>query len=116
MRTTRRPVATALLAMGVLGGLALAPAAAHAQSAPRKVGRGLAAMTTGFLELPGHVVKETRENGLAMGLTVGVAKGAGMIVTRELVGVYEFLTAPFPVPADYAPILEPEFPWGHFEE
>ncbi len=31
-----------------------------------------------------------------------------------LVGVYEFVTAPFPIPAGYEPILEPEFPWGDF--
>jgi hypothetical protein len=28
---------------------------------------------------------------------------------------HEFVTAPFPVPAGYKPILQPEFPWGYFE-
>jgi hypothetical protein len=31
-----------------------------------------------------------------------------------LVGVWEFLTAPFALP-DYQPILEPEYPWSYFE-
>jgi hypothetical protein len=39
-----------------------------------------------------------------------------MIIPRELVGVYEFLSAPFPAPADYRPILQPEFPWQYFEQ
>ena len=32
----------------------------------------------------------------------------------SLVGVYEFLSAPFPAPAGYRPIIEPEFPWDYF--
>ncbi|MGZ9112936.1 MAG: helix-turn-helix domain-containing protein [Rhodoplanes sp.] len=38
-------------------------------------------------------------------------------VGRELraVGVYEFVTAPFSVPAGYQPILRPEYPWHYFE-
>jgi hypothetical protein len=31
------------------------------------------------------------------------------------VGVYEFLSAPFPAPAGYRPIIEPEFPWDYFD-
>jgi hypothetical protein len=38
-----------------------------------------------------------------------------MIVVRELVGVYEFVTAPLEVPAGFAPIIQPEFPWSYFE-
>jgi hypothetical protein len=36
-------------------------------------------------------------------------------VVRPLVGVYELVTAPFPVPAGYRPILQPEYPWGYFD-
>jgi putative exosortase-associated protein (TIGR04073 family) len=98
----------------LLGTTILLPTVASAQTAARKVGRGLAGMTCGFLEFPGNIVAETQKSG-ASGLPLGFAKGLGMIVTRELVGVYEFLTAPFPVPAGYKPILEPEFPWGYFK-
>jgi hypothetical protein len=38
-----------------------------------------------------------------------------MLVARELVGVYEFVTAPFPVPAGFRPILRPEYPWDYFQ-
>lgn len=87
--------------------------AAHADTAAHKFGRGLAGMTCGVMELPGNIVKETRARGAA-GLPVGLAMGVGMIVTRELVGVYEFITAPFPVPAGFRPILKPEYPWDYF--
>jgi putative exosortase-associated protein (TIGR04073 family) len=85
-------------------------------TAADKFGRGLAAMTTGFLELPGNVVQETRERGPGYGMTLGVAKGLGGIVARELVGVYEFVTSPFAVPDGYRPILRPVYPWGYFDE
>jgi putative exosortase-associated protein (TIGR04073 family) len=72
-------------------------------------------MTTCFLEVPGNMVAETDARGAAVGIPLGFAKGLGMIVPRVLVGVYEFVTAPFPAPAGYRPILEPEFPWGYFD-
>jgi putative exosortase-associated protein (TIGR04073 family) len=97
--------------------LSLSPAVAGAeeQSAARKLGRGLAGMTLGFLELPGNIVQETRTNGVVSGVTVGFAVGAGKLVVRELVGVYEFVTAPFPVPAGFEPVLQPEFSWDYFD-
>jgi putative exosortase-associated protein (TIGR04073 family) len=112
-RAVRR--AGSALALAGLLVLAAAPADAQRYTAPRKFGRGLAAMTTGFLELPGNVVQTTERRGLGWGLTLGFAEGLGRIVVRELVGVYEFVTAPFPVPAGYRPIIEPEFPWGYFD-
>jgi putative exosortase-associated protein (TIGR04073 family) len=87
---------------------------AHAQTAAHKFGRGLAGMTCGFLEIPCNILKETRAKG-AVGVPIGLAKGVGMLVTRELVGVYEFLSAPFPAPAGFRPILTPEYPWDYFE-
>lgn len=117
-RTTARgaaPRVASALVVAALLLLAAAPAEAQRYTAPRKFGRGLAAMTTGFLELPGNVVETTERRGLGWGLTLGFAEGLGRIVVRELVGVYEFVTAPFPVPSGYRPIIEPEFPWGYFD-
>ena len=57
---------------------------------------------------------EKRTNGQVK-ITITFAQGLGKIVVRELVGVYEFVTAPFPVPAGFQPIIEPEFPWGYFD-
>lgn len=89
---------------------------ASADTATRKAGRGLAAMTTGFLEVPGNMVAESRRHGPAYGMPVGFVKGLGGIVVRELVGVYEFVTAPVEAPENYRPIIQPEFPWDYFDE
>ncbi len=94
--------------------LLLTAPAIEADTPAQKLGRGLAGMTCGFMELPGNIVKETSSKGMA-GLPNGFAKGLGMIVTRELVGVYEFISTPFPVPADFKPVLQPEYPWSYFK-
>lgn len=32
---------------------------------------------------------------------------------RSLIGLYEIVTFPVPVPADYAPVMNPEFVWQY---
>jgi putative exosortase-associated protein (TIGR04073 family) len=102
----------------VLVGMLSTPALSHTieYTAARKAGRGLASMTTGFLEIPGNMVAESRKHGAAGGIPLGFVFGIGQLVVRELVGVYEFLSAPFEAPAGFKPIIEPEFPWDYFEE
>ena len=102
-----------LLVIGAAALLLSATSAVQADTAAQKFGRGLAGMTCGFLELPGNIVKETNRDGIA-GFPNGFAKGVGMIVTRELVGVYEFISAPFPIPAGFKPVIQPEYPWSYF--
>jgi putative exosortase-associated protein (TIGR04073 family) len=82
----------------------------------RKVGRGFANTTLGFLAIPGQMVVQTRERGAAAGLPIGFGLGIGWFVASELIGVWEILTCPFEFPEGYKPILEPEFPWEYFEE
>lgn len=88
---------------------------ANAYSAADKSLRGLAGMTAGVLEIPGNMVKESQAQGPAIGIPMGFAMGLGMMVTRTMVGVYEFLSAPFPLPAGFRPILKPEYPWDYFK-
>jgi putative exosortase-associated protein (TIGR04073 family) len=108
-----RTVATAAaLALG----LALLPGLASAQTAMDKAGRGLAAMITGFLEVPGNMYAMTEERGLGWGVSLGLVQGMGMIVVRELVGAYEFITCPLEIPAGFAPVIQPEYPWSYFTE
>jgi len=83
-------------------------------SALHKAGRGLAAITTPFLEIPGNIKVTTEEHGAPAGWTEGFAMGLGMTIIRPVVGVYELITAPFPAPEDYKPILKPEYPWSYF--
>lgn len=86
----------------------------RADTATEKAGRGLAAMTTPFLEIPGNIVQTTEREGPAVGWTMGFAKGLGMSIVRPIVGVYELVTAPIPAPANFEPILQPEYPWSYF--
>ena len=96
----------------------ITPVAAEATTytAARKFGRGLAAMTTCFLEVPGNIVKTTRARSAAWGWTLGLAEGMGRLVVRVPVGVWETFTAPFELPPGFKPIIEPEFPWGYFDQ
>ena len=111
---------SAVMSALALAALLAAPARAYTHvereyTPMDKLGRGLAGMTTGFLELPGNIVAENRDHGAGAAATLGFAKGVGMIPVRELVGVFNFVTAPFEIPSGYRPILHPEYPWGYFE-
>jgi putative exosortase-associated protein (TIGR04073 family) len=112
-RLGSRYAAALALAAAIIAAPTLGEAAE--QSAARKLGRGLAGMTVGFLEIPGNIVDTSRKQGLAAGMTLGFVLGLGKVVVRELIGVYEFVSAPFPLPAGFRPIIEPEFPWDYFE-
>ena len=85
-------------------------------SSPRKLGRGLANMTRGVIVLPATMIETTRAHGPFVGATWGFVKGLGWVVMTETVGVFEFLTCPFETPPDFKPILEPEFPWGYYQD
>ena len=111
---SRNPIVHAVAGIALLACIVAFASPASAQTAARKFGRGMAGMTAGVLELPGNTFVETKKHGAA-GVPVGVAKGLGMIVSRELVGVYEVVSAPFPVPKGYRAPMSPEFPWSYFE-
>ena len=111
---------TALMSALTLATVLAVPARAHTHvdheyTAMDKLGRGLAGMTTGFLELPGNIAAENRDHGAGAAATLGFAKGLGMIPVRELEGVFDFVTAPIEVPSGYRPIIRPEYPWQYFE-
>ena len=91
----------------------LATTNVQAETAEHKLGRGAADIVFGFLEIPANLNKETTERGGLLGFPVGLFKGAGMLLCREGVGVYEFFTAPIPYPG--SSILEPEYPWDYFK-
>ena len=111
-RRTRGPgIATAALA--ALGAL-LWPMVSGADTAMEKAGRGLAAITTPFLEIPGNIIETSERKGAVAGWTEGLARGLGMAIVRPHVGLYELFTAPFPTPAKFEPIMEPEYPWSYF--
>ena len=81
----------------------------YAQDPAKKLGRGLANILTGWIELPKNIYDVSVEENPLAGLTIGLAKGIGMTIVRTGAGIYEVVTFPFPIPEDYGPVLEPEF-------
>ena len=98
------------LIMAVVMVMVLAVAtASYAQDPAKKLGRGLANILTGWIELPKNIYDTSVEDNPLAGLTIGLAKGVGMTIVRTGAGIYEVATFPFPIPEDYGPVLEPEF-------
>ncbi len=80
-----------------------------AQDPFTKLGRGVANTLTGWVELPKNIYSTSVEDNAFAGMTLGLAKGAGMTLVRTGAGIYEIATFPFPLPEDFRPILEPEY-------
>ena len=80
-----------------------------ANDAFTKLGRGVANVLTGWVEIPKNVYNVSVEENALTGATLGLAKGAGMTIVRTGAGIFEIATFPFPLPQDYKPILEPEY-------
>ena len=74
-----------------------------------KLGRGVANVLTGWVELPKNIYNTSIEENAFAGMTLGLAKGLGMTLVRTGSGVYEVATFPFPLPDDYKPVMEPEY-------
>ena len=74
-----------------------------------KLGRGVANTLTGWVEIPKNIYNTSVEDNAFSGMTLGLAKGAGMGIVRTGAGIYEIATFPFPLPENYKAILEPEY-------
>ncbi|HUK83051.1 MAG TPA: exosortase system-associated protein, TIGR04073 family [Verrucomicrobiae bacterium] len=85
------------------------------QNAGRKLGRGIANLLFGIVEVPNQITQTTADRGGAAGSTFGVGKGIMRWIARELCGVYEIVTFPIPAPRGYRPILRPEWPGEDYE-
>ncbi len=77
----------------------------------RKLARGFANTTCGWIEVPRQMSMEMRETNLLTGFLVGGFRGVAFTFTRTGVGLVEMLTFWQPIPDNYAPIMEPEFVW-----
>jgi putative exosortase-associated protein (TIGR04073 family) len=98
-----------ILCLGILMVLTLVASTSYAQDPAKKLGRGVANVLTGWVELPKNIYDTSVEDNPLSGLTIGLAKGVGMTIVRTGAGVYETVTFPFPIPEGYEPVLEPEF-------
>lgn len=118
-RRRRAAVLSGSVALGLVLALA-APAPVWAQAGhytpARKAGRGAAGLFLGVLEIPGNIVAETRRNGPIRGATIGTIMGVGMLIVRSGVGLWELCSAPWGLPNDFQPLIDPEFPWDYFTE
>ena len=72
-----------------------------------KLGRGLVNVATGWFELPMQISSGMSESGGVQGFFIGLGKGAVFTVLREAAGVYDTATFLFPLPSDYAPLMQP---------
>jgi len=83
---------------------------AFADGPIKKLGRGLANIVTCPLEIIKGVSDANSENGPIAAISFGVLKGVFNTGIRVVVGAYEVITFPIPIPRDYSPILtDPEF-------
>ena len=104
---TKRSVLILLFALVLIAALA---SPAYCDDPVKKLGRGLCNIGTFIFELPLQVSRVNQVDGPMAGATWGVLKGIGMSGVRLLMGAYETITFPFPMPKDYQPILkDPEF-------
>lgn len=112
----RRGLRWIVLLVCVLGWIAASPSPAEARDSPaRKLGRGFANLGLGVLTMPAEVVETGRRHGPFVAATWGLVKGVTLTAVTEVVGLWEILTAPYPFPPEFKPILAPEFPWQRFE-
>lgn len=105
---------TSAVTLAVAVGMLLWPIVSRADTPAAKAGRGFAAVTTPFLEIPGNIIETSEREGLLAGWTAGLARGIGMSIVRPPIGVYELVTAPIAIPENFEPILQPEYPWSYF--
>ncbi len=76
----------------------------------RKLGRGIANLATGWLEVPVEMTRMTEDSGSWAGVSVGLCRGIMRGIGRTVVGALELSTFFIPNPqVRFGPILEPEF-------
>jgi len=74
-----------------------------------KLGRGLANLLTGWVEVGAEISRQLEKKGEIAAIFVGPVLGLCKAVGRTAVGAYDAFTFPFPLPAGYKPVIEPEF-------
>lgn len=84
------------------------------QGPVRKLGRGLANMTSGVTEVFASFEQVNTSDGNAAQGSYGIVRGITRTLVRFGVGVYEVVTFPFPtMKGSYDPVLKRPIPWVH---
>ncbi len=76
-----------------------------------KLARGVGNLLFGVLEVSRNIYNTSERDGILAGLTAGTFKGVGYTIVRMGTGAYETITFPLPLPEDYRPLVQPEYPW-----
>ncbi|HNX68152.1 MAG TPA: exosortase system-associated protein, TIGR04073 family [Candidatus Omnitrophota bacterium] len=79
----------------------------------RKLQRGFLNIALSPIEISTELSKEEKNDTVPPSWVAGLGRGSAYAAGRMLVGVYEIVTFPLPYPADYKPVLQPEFEWQH---
>lgn len=74
-----------------------------------KLARGITNVATSWVEIPKEIGRSVEKSGDFAGLFVGPFKGIAKAIGRTVVGVYDVVTFPIPLPRQYKPVIEPEF-------
>ncbi|MDP3921547.1 MAG: exosortase system-associated protein, TIGR04073 family [Candidatus Omnitrophota bacterium] len=111
---SRTFILTLVILCGVVG-QALAGGIAPEGTVARKIQRGFLNIVFSPIEVSHELHKEKKVESFVPSWFSGVGRGGAFMIGRVLTGIYEIVTAPFPMPANYEPVLYPEFPWEHFD-
>ena len=82
----------------------------------RKLQRGFLNIALSPFELSNQFSKERKTDKFPPSWMSAIGRGGLYMVGRMVVGVEEILTFPISAPANYGPILQPEFPWENSPE
>lgn len=98
-----------------------APAAQSAElenpgTAMRKLQRGFLNIALAPMDLFAVMRDGMKQETFIPGWASGLFKGSIFAVGRAVAGAYETVTFFIPAPSGYAPIIQPEFAWQHFED
>ena len=110
-----------ILSFVLLISLALVPSLFAAELAPEgtavsKLQRGFLNVALSPIELSYALAQEKKHDDFIPSWMAGVGRGSFFTLGRALAGVYEMLTAPFPLPAGYEPVVYPELVWDYLPQ
>ena len=108
-----RLVLAAMLVLSLAGSAQAAEGSAYVDGMLRKLGRGIANIATSPGELLRTPAVVSQKDGNLAGATIGIVQGAWRTVLRALTGVFEVVTFYAEVPANFEPLMQPEFVWHH---
>ncbi len=75
----------------------------------KKLGRGIGNLAFGWMDVLGGIESAGTDENWIAAITWGPLMGASHAVGRTLAGAYEVATCPVPYPANFEPIVKPEF-------